>query len=101
MTDNPLQTIEDAKPEELEQEPVKTLLRPRWRRMYEATLYSIRRKLSELTISQWMYLIAFLLLISSVDQEFEGDSTLVWVGAIAGIGVARELWHVFNRIWNN
>ena len=69
--------------------------------MYEATLYSFRRKVSELTLSQWMYLFAILLLISSADQDIEADSTLVWVGVIAGIGLARELWHVFNRIWEN
>lgn len=59
------------------------------------------QKLSELTVSQWLYLFAFLLLISSVDQDIEEGSTLLWVGAIAGFGLIRELWHVFNRIWDN
>lgn len=99
LSDNSLQPVEDMAPEGKPE--VKSLIRSRWRRMYEASTNSIRRKLSDLTISQWMYLIAFILLISSIDQELEDESTLVWVGVIAGIGLARELWHVFNRIWNN
>lgn len=99
LADNPLQQIDLTEvPPEPQLDP--TFI-PRWRRIYQASLYSLRRKLSELTLSQWMYLFAILLLISSADQDVEAESTLVWVGVIAGIGLARELWHVFNRIWHN
>lgn len=60
---------------------------------------TMRRKLSELTLSQWLYTIAFVLLLNNRDQELEPGSDLVWVGLIAGIGLSRELWHVFNRVW--
>ncbi|MFT6991942.1 MAG: hypothetical protein ACJASL_003939 [Paraglaciecola sp.] len=60
---------------------------------------SIRRKASELTLSQWMYLIAFVLVLVHSEQDIEQDYELLWIGAIAGIGLVRELWHVFNRIW--
>jgi hypothetical protein len=62
---------------------------------------SIRRKLSELTLSQWMYLIAFALVLVHSEKDIEQDYELLWVGAIAGIGLIRELWHVFNRIWEH
>jgi hypothetical protein len=62
---------------------------------------SIRRKSSELTLSQWMYLIAFVLVLMHSEQDIEQDYELLWVGAIAGVGLVRELWHVFNRIWEH
>jgi hypothetical protein len=61
----------------------------------------IRRKASELTLSQWMYLIAFVLVLVHSEQDIEEDYELLWIGAIAGIGLIRELWHVFNRIWEH
>lgn len=72
-----------------------------WRRLLKTFRGSLRQKFSELTISQWLYLIAALLLFVSVDQDVEADSSLIWVGTIAGIGLMRELWHVFNRLWEN
>lgn len=62
---------------------------------------SLRNKFSQLTVSQWMYLIAFLLLLVHVEKDIEQDYELLWVGAIAGVGLVRELWHVFNRIWEH
>jgi len=48
-----------------------------------------------------MYFLAFLLLLVRADQDIQQDSGLLWVGAIAGVGLVRELWHVFNRIWEH
>jgi hypothetical protein len=62
---------------------------------------SLRRKLSELTLSQWMYTIAFVLLLNNMDKDITQDPALMWVGLIAGVGLSRELWHVFNRIWQH
>lgn len=62
---------------------------------------ALRNKCSQLTLSQWMYLFAFLLLMVHVDQDIQEGSGLLWVGAIAGVGLIRELWHVFNRIWDH
>jgi hypothetical protein len=62
---------------------------------------SLRKKLSLLTLSQWMYFLAFSLLLIQSDQDNVDVSELLWVGVIAGIGLVRELWHVFNRIWEH
>ncbi|MFT5838431.1 MAG: hypothetical protein ACI9UT_000924 [Flavobacteriales bacterium] len=62
---------------------------------------SIRLRSSELTLSQYMYLIAFVLVLVHSEQDIEQDYELLWIGTIAGIGLVRELWHVFNRIWEH
>ena len=62
---------------------------------------ALRNKFSQLTLSQWMYFLAFLLLLVQADKDIEKESGLLWVGAIAGVGLVRELWHVFNRIWEH
>jgi hypothetical protein len=72
-----------------------------WPRLPTQIIPSLRNKFSQLTLSQWMYLIAFLLLLVHVEQDVEQDYELWWVGAIAGIGLVRELWHVFNRVWEH
>lgn len=62
---------------------------------------NIRNKFSQLTLSQWMYLLAFSLLLLQMGEDIHHESELIWVGAIAGVGLIRELWHVFNRIWEH
>lgn len=67
-------------------------------------LSSFKQKVADLTLSQWFYIFAGLLLLLSADQDVNDlnlDPTLIWVGVIAGIGLIRELWHVFNRLWEN
>ena len=72
-----------------------------WKSRFNRISAWIRRQVSDLTVSQWFYIIAGLLLVSSVDQDIESDSSLIWVGVFAGLGLSRELWHVFNRVWDN
>lgn len=72
-----------------------------WARLPTQIVPSLRNKFSQLTLSQWMYLVAFLLLLVHVEQDIEQDYELLWVGAIAGVGLVRELWHVFNRVWEH
>tara|TARA_R110002153_G_scaffold46985_4_gene132778 strand:+ start:5020 stop:6078 length:1059 start_codon:yes stop_codon:yes gene_type:complete len=72
-----------------------------WLQLPKRIIATLREKFSQLTLSQWMYLLAFLLLLVHADQDIEQDSELWWVGAIAGVGLIRELWHVFNRIWEH
>jgi hypothetical protein len=78
-----------------------TFFKKYWLRLPTQIIPSVRHKFSQLTLSQWMYLFACLLLLVHVDQEIKQDSELLWVGAIAGVGLIRELWHVFNRIWEH
>lgn len=56
-------------------------------------------RVSELTLSQWLYFLAFIVLLFNVEEDIEEGSGLLWVGLIAGLGLIRELWHVFNRLW--
>ncbi|WP_339722208.1 hypothetical protein [uncultured Paraglaciecola sp.] len=72
-----------------------------WLQLPTQMVPALRNKCSQLTLSQWMYLFAFLLLMVHVDQDIQEGSGLLWVGAIAGVGLIRELWHVFNRIWDH
>jgi hypothetical protein len=72
-----------------------------WQGLPAKTISRLRNRCSQLTLSQWMYLFAFLLLIVNVDQDVQNETGLLWVGAIAGIGLIRELWHVFIRIWEH
>ncbi|WP_299073928.1 hypothetical protein [uncultured Paraglaciecola sp.] len=62
---------------------------------------AVRKKLSLLTLSQWMYLAAGLLLLMQQEQSIEQTSEVLLVGAIAALGLIRELWHVFNRVWEH
>ena len=79
----------------------KAIFRRDWPRLPTHIIPLLRKKFSQLTLSQWMYLIAFLLVLIPSEQGGEQDHELFWVGAIAGVGLVRELWHVFNRIWEH
>jgi hypothetical protein len=78
-----------------------TFFKRNWLQLPTQIIPSLRNKFSQLTLSQWMYFLASLLLLMHVDRDVEQDSGLLWVGAIAGVGLVRELWHVFNRIWEH
>ncbi len=59
-----------------------------------------RERVALLTFSQWTYFAAFILfLFTNKEGDWEG-SGIVWVGLIAGIGLSREIWHLFHRIWH-
>jgi hypothetical protein len=90
--------------ESSEETPVikpKATFKRNWPRLPTHIIPSLRKKFSQLTLSQWMYLIAFLLFVIHSEQGDGQDYELLWVGAIAGVGLVRELWHVFNRIWEH
>jgi len=90
--------------ESSEETPVikpKAIFRRDWPRLPTHIIPLLRKKFSQLTLSQWMYLIAFLLVLIPSEQGGGQDYELLWVGAIAGVGLVRELWHVFNRIWEH
>jgi hypothetical protein len=90
--------------ESSEETPVikpKAIFKKDWPKLPSHIIPLLRKKFSQLTISQWMYLIAFLLVLIHSEQGTGQDYELLWVGAIAGVGLVRELWHVFNRIWEH
>ena len=90
--------------ESSEETPVikpKAIFKKDWPKLPSHIIPLLRKKFSQLTLSQWMYLIAFLLVLIPSEQGGGQDYELLWVGAIAGVGLVRELWHVFNRIWEH
>lgn len=99
LSDNQLQNFDHA--EAIPETKRIAFFQSIWSRLPTQVLSSLRKKLSLLTLSQWMYFIAFVLLLTHVEKDIEEDSVLLWVGAIAGVGLIRELWHVFNRIWEH
>jgi hypothetical protein len=60
---------------------------------------SLRKQFALLTLSQWMYLIAIALVVLISENDMQESPEVYWIGAIAGIGLVRELWMVFNRLW--
>ena len=59
-----------------------------------------RERFALLTFSQWAYFAAFILLLfTNEDGDWE-SSGIVWVGLIAAIGLSREIWHLFHRMWH-
>lgn len=56
-------------------------------------------RFKELTFSQYCYFFAMFLLLGFALDEEANDDFLVVIGAIAGLGLIRELWIVFNNIW--
>lgn len=99
MSNNQLQHSENA--QETPSTEGKAFFKKNWLQLPTQIFPSLRNKFSQLTLSQWMYLLAFLLLLIQADQDIEKESGLLWVGAIAGVGLVRELWQVFNRIWEH
>ena len=58
------------------------------------------QKLAQLTFSQKSYLLAFIVFLLVVDENYVESDNIRLVGVLAGIGLARELWHLFQRIWS-
>lgn len=61
---------------------------------------TFKQKLAQLTVSQWFYFLAFVALIVTVDEAEKGDAVSTVVVVLAGIGLSRELWHLFNAVWS-
>jgi hypothetical protein len=60
----------------------------------------LRFEFSQLTFSQLCYFVAIILFFTIVEEDDFGESkNTAWVGLIAGIGLMRELWSLFHRIW--
>ena len=96
------QAIPEVDNQALLTEKTKTLLLAKpWLQAPKRWLFSLRSQFSELTLSQWLYLAALVLLIFNADQALKQNSELWWVGIIAGVGLIRELWQMFNRIWES
>jgi hypothetical protein len=63
--------------------------------------FSLRTQLSQLTVSQWFYFAAFIVFLVLIqDDEDYFENSVIWVGVLAGIGLVRELWFLFNKVWD-
>lgn len=60
---------------------------------------SFREKISQLTVSQWFYFAASILFIFKFKADYQAQG-IALVGVIAGIGLFRELWQLFLRVWD-
>lgn len=70
------------------------------RELFARAVSRFKEKVALLSVSQWFYLAAFILLISSSPEQGEELPDLTLVGVLAGIGLSRELWQLFHSIWN-
>ena len=62
--------------------------------------FSLRTQLSQLTVSQWFYFAAFIVFLVLIqDDEDYFENSVIWVGVLAGIGLVRELWFLFNKVY--
>lgn len=74
-----------------------------WRRSSKkdaAPKLSWKERFSLLTLSQWTYFFALLALIVLVEDGEWSNRSLTWVGLIAAVGISREIWQLFHRLWN-
>ena len=63
--------------------------------------FSLKSQLSQLTVSQCFYFAAFIVFLIMVQDEQEYfEESVIWVGILAGIGLIRELWFLFNKVWD-
>lgn len=99
MSNNQLQHSENS--EETPKTKSNGFFKKNWLQLPTQIIPSLRNKCSQLTLSQWMYFLALVVLLVQGDRDIQEDPGLWWVGAIAGVGLVRELWHVFNRIWEH
>ncbi|GAB3036768.1 hypothetical protein [Bowmanella dokdonensis] len=62
---------------------------------------TFREKLRQLTVSQWFYLAAFIVLLSTIGESRQPNGNVINYAVIilAGIGLIREMWHLFHTIW--
>ncbi|TDF35808.1 hypothetical protein EYS14_20690 [Alteromonadaceae bacterium M269] len=56
-------------------------------------------QVNKLTLSQICYVIAIVLLFTIVEGDFDESENTVWVGLFAGLGLMRELWTLFHKVW--
>lgn len=58
-------------------------------------------KFKNLTFAQYCYFFGFAMFIAFIlDDQQDQDLALV-IGIIGGIGLAKEMWSVFNRVWSH
>ena len=61
---------------------------------------TLREKFRALTVSQWFYLLAFITLIVTFGEDGKLADVAPIAVVFAGIGLSRELWHLFHAIWS-
>lgn len=59
----------------------------------------LAEKIASLTVSQYFYFAAFLLFVVTVGDNYIEEERFLLVGIIAGLGLFREFWHLFQQVW--
>ncbi|MCC2618210.1 hypothetical protein LJ739_18280 [Aestuariibacter halophilus] len=81
------------------------LEKPAWKRWLPQLPWrgaSFSQKIAGLNFTQWCYLLAAVVAIGGLANETpEKDQQWLLVGAIAGVGLLRELWFLFQRLWDH
>lgn len=73
-----------------------------WIRSKRLSLFGwLNKQFGQLTFSQWCYFVAFVVLINQAGDGNNDDQYYLTVGIIAGLGLIRELWQVFAKIWEH
>lgn len=57
------------------------------------------QKIQSLTASQYFYFAAIILFVMTVDDGYFDEERFLLVGIVAGLGLLRELWHLFQQVW--
>lgn len=81
----------------------------RWRRIRDKLRWpfnihkvqGFKDQLSQLTLSQWSYLAAFIALLLTLEEVDKDTEVPIAVMLLAGVGLAREMWHLFHKIWEH
>ncbi|BDX07404.1 hypothetical protein [Planctobacterium marinum] len=58
-------------------------------------------KFKDLSFSQWCYFLAAIMLLNFLSEPQDDEDYWLVVGVIAGVGLLRELWQTFMRIWEH
>ena len=59
-----------------------------------------KQRLSELNVSQKFYIVAMVFFLLEAGGDDMTEEAVITIGVIAGIGLVRELWQVFHRLWD-
>lgn len=58
-------------------------------------------RLSNMTLSQWTYVVAIVFLLGHSDSESDEVNKLLIAGSIALVGLTREVWKIFTKVWDH
>lgn len=58
-------------------------------------------RLSNMTFSQWTYVVAILFLFGHSDANSDDVNRMLIAGSVALVGLTREVWKIFTKVWDH